>query len=255
MMGVVKLAQKLLAGLGMVIVLLGMSACATEPKPPQTNHTPNWAKTGRNGNANTAVCNTAVLQVSNETAYRDVNGTWWVIGQVSNQTSEDVKIVTLCISVEDGTNKQTQTWLMETSVRSGETVPFRAVVQNKDIALGSKVSVTAHPEVRVDGRAIAAYREFTVSALTAEKINDHRLQFHGTLRNTGNQKVRDVRVVVALYDAEERLVGVADGKVNVLGPLEPGAKVAFTATTSKAVGEFSRAEPLVEGNAVSPDEE
>ena len=193
--------------------------------------------------------------------YQDTGGHWWIIGQVRNRSYEDVQVASLCITVEEPGKQDTSIWFLDTSVRSGEAVPFRALIQNKLISRNSTFKFSARPEDhRVDGNGnksspkadrLNSYRHFATSQITSSPLDNSRLRFAGTIKNTGDQPTENIRIVIAIYDSKDALIGVADGKPAELGALAPGEEAGFTATASRLFGEMARYEILVEGNLVS----
>ena len=202
-----------------------------------------------------------MLEVGGVISYQDVSGAWWIIGQVRNRSYEDVQIASLCIVIEEPGKKDLAHWFLDTSVRSGEAVPFRALIQNKLISQNSTFRFSARPEDhRVDdanakAERLVGYRQFATHDVILSKLNDGRLHFAGKIKNTGDQPARNVRVLISLYDDKNNLISVADGKPFSLTPLMPGEEVDFTATASRLFGEVVRTEILIEGNPSGADEQ
>jgi hypothetical protein len=205
-------------------------------------------------------CGASLLEVGSVLSYQDPSGAWWVIGQVRNRSYEDVQVASLCIVIEEPGKKDLAYWFLDTSVRSGEAVPFRALIQNKLISRNSTFRFSARPEdYRVEAgvpksERLVGYRQFTTSQVEQSALEDGRLRFTGTIKNSGDQPARNVRVLIALYDDKDHLIGVADGKPFSLTPLMPNDEVAFTALASRVFGEVARYEILVEGNPAGADE-
>ena len=240
------------------IALLLCVACASEPSQPETS-SPQPAAAASNTD-----CGASLLEVGGVISYQDVSGAWWIIGQVRNRSYEDVQIASLCIVIEEPGKKDLAHWFLDTSVRSGEAVPFRALIQNKLISRNSTFRFSARPEDhRVDGvgganvkaERLVGYRQFATRDVVPSKLNDGRLHFAGKIKNIGDQPTRNVRVLISLYDDKNNLIGVADGKPFSLTPLMPGEETDFTATASRLFGEVARTEILVEGNPSGADEQ
>ncbi len=238
--------------------MLLCGACASTPDQPQAS-SPQTAATPAPASSND--CGTSLLEVGGVISYQDVSGAWWIIGQVRNRSYEDVQIASLCIVIEEPGKKDLAYWFLDTSVRSGEAVPFRALIQNKLISRNSTFRFSARPEDhRVEsgdlkGDRILGYRQFATHDVAQSKLDDGRRRFTGKIKNTGDQPARNVRVLIALYDDKDRLIGVADGKPFSLTPLMPGDEVDFTAIASRLFGEVARYEILVEGNPSGADEQ
>ncbi len=232
-------------------------ACATDPGQPEATSPQPAAQVAP---ASSTECGASLLEVGGVISYQDISGAWWIIGQVRNRSYEDVQIASLCIVIEEPGKKDLAYWFLDTSVRSGEAVPFRALIQNKLISRNSTFRFSARPEDhRVDdtaakGDRILGYRLFSTSDVAQSKLEDGRLRFTGKLKNTGDQPTRNVRVLIALYDDKDRLIGVADGKPFSLVPLMPGDELDFTAIASRLFGEVARYEILIEGNPSGADE-
>lgn len=232
------------------------AGCATTSSQPDTQSPPPAAASS----ASADDCGTSLLEVGSVSTYQDANGAWWIIGQVRNRSYEDVQIASLCIVIEEPGKKDLAHWFLDTSVRSGEVVPFRAIIQNKLISSNSTFRLGARVEDhRIDGgeprtERLVGYRQLATSDITQSTLDDGRLRFTGRIKNTGDQPARNVRVLIALYNDKGNLIGVADGKPFSLTPLMPGDDVEFTAIASRLFGEVARYEILVEGNPSGADD-
>ena len=75
-----------------------------------------------------------------------------------------------------------------------------------------------------------------------------------SLTNTGKISANNIRVVIAIFDKANQLIGVADGSVPELVEVEslkPGAEVGFTASTSYLTGKMERYEvAIIEGRSI-----
>ena len=136
--------------------------------------------------------------------------------------------------------------MLDTSIQSGESVPFRGVMQDKSIPADAQIQVAA----QIDERLISSntsYREFS-SDVTVTPEGAEKMHFSGTLHNTGRQPASNIRIVIGIYDEDERLIGVATGQISSLGALNPGEETIFTANAGKLLGHYATYKILIEGD-------
>jgi hypothetical protein len=228
------------------LATLLLAACAS---PLQTPETLASNQPSSLANESAVNCGSNSLPVLNQQIYQDVAGIWWMFGQVQNTTYQDVSLTRLCITYGHNGSVQVREWMLDTSMQSGETVPFRALLQDPSILANAHIVVTAQIDERVSGRA-TSYREFSQSDISVTPQNAHQMQFGGTIRNSGQSATRDVRIVVSIYDDANRLIGVADGRISSLGALNPGEETIFMANASQLFGTMARYTILVEGDVI-----
>lgn|GEM_PF-6150624 len=79
---------------------------------------------------------------------------------MQNSTYENIPLDTfrLCITFMKNGIPQIQEWMLDTSIQSGESVPFQAVMQDKSIPADAQIRVTAQIDERVISSNIS-YRE------------------------------------------------------------------------------------------------
>ena len=202
-------------------------------------------------------CTGELLKVQNVSPYQDGNNHWWLIGQVSNQLAEDVPFATLCIQMEEPGQDNTEVWLMDTTVRTNETAPFRALINSPHVSNKTRFKVTAHavdPNMTLNvNNDLLSYREIKHSDIQVQQ-GQGGLQFTGKLTNIGKASANNIRIIIAIFDKANQLIGVADGNAPALSdvePLDPGAAVDFTASTSHINGKMERYEiAIVEGRSI-----
>lgn len=197
------------------------------------------------------------LTVVGMTPYQDPSGRWWLIGQVSNPGAEDVAFARLCISMEEPGQRVNEDWLLDTTIRSGETAPFRALISSPNVSAKTHFSVHAIASDRSMSNSLDnnqfGYRNFKYDHVQPI-LNNGGIQFTGKITNVGRFNVNNIRVVIAIFDKSNRLVGVADGNVPGMvevDPLKPGSEVEFTASTSYLSGPMDHYEiAIVEGRSI-----
>lgn len=231
--------KRVAIALATMVMLAACSEPVSTPQPP-TAEPPVLTS------LSDADCGASPLPVQTQKAYQDADGFWWVFGQVQNSTYQDVPLARLCIKFNQNGQPQVREWLLDTSMQSGEVVPFRAVLQDKSIPADAQIVVTAQIDERMLGRS-NSYRHFDTS-VTLTPQNADKMQFSGTIRNEGNQAASDIRIVIAIYDSANSLIGVANGRVSSLGALNPGEETIFTANASKLFGTMDHYKVLVEGD-------
>jgi len=228
-----------------------LAACSEPAQTPQPQTLLPVPEASALASFNESDCGSSPLPVQTQQAYQDADGFWWVFGQVQNSTYQDVSLARLCIKYEQNGVPQVREWLLDTSMQSGELVPFRAVLQDKSIPADAHIIVTAQVDERVSDLA-TSYREFS-SEITPTPQNADKMQFSGTIRNIGQQAAGDIRIVVAIYDDANQLIGVANGRISSLGALNPGEETIFTANASKLFGNMASYKVLVEGDLMDTD--
>lgn len=204
-----------------------------------------------------AECTQESITVMTVAPYQDNNNRWWMIGQVQNTLTEDMSFTSLCIHMESPSQDEYEVWLLDTTVRASEIAPFRALINSPHVSNKTRFKVTAHaadPSITMNvGSDALGYREMKSSGVQVTQ-GQAGLQFNGKLTNTGKISANNIRVVIAIFDKANQLIGVADGSVPELVEVEslkPGAEVGFTASTSYLTGKMERYEvAIIEGRSI-----
>ena len=254
-----KLARKVITFLFIASTALLQVACHASDDAVSSANAPLIASASTSITPdNTPVeCAGESLMVQNISPYRDGNNHWWLIGQVQNFMTEDVPFATLCIQMEEPGQSSTEPWLLDTTLRAGETAPFRALINSRHVSNKTRFKVTAHaadPGMTLNINSdLLSYREIRHSDIQVRPAQEG-LQFTGQLTNVGKVSANNIRVIIAIFDKSNRLIGVADGNAPTLSdvdPLKPGAAVEFTASTSHINGQMERYEiAIIEGRSI-----
>ena len=211
------------------LVTAGISSCAQTPV------------TGEVGETTTTVvaqtiCSNPDLQIDSTATYFDGAGKMWVVGELLNTSDSDVLLPRICINVRADSGERTeQRYAGPILLKATERVGFHAVIDNPPTGGKVNVSFTADGQWADMNASFArtVYREFDVNASASlEQPDSNVARVTGVLTNTGSLAVTNIFVSVALYNAQNELVGVGEGKVTNIEALAPGDALQFAVTSS-----------------------
>jgi hypothetical protein len=172
-------------------------------------------------------------------AWVDRNGGFVIVGQVVNNAAEAVEFVRLNASLFDEQNNlmlEQDDFVSSDLIPPGEYAPFSIVFSD------GLPSGTARYLLEVSGR----YADFTAQtfygpenfALTSEADFDENgaLLVSGQVRNEGNLSASLVKVIVTIFDAQQRVVATDTTLVDTQ-PLAPGETSTFSVRFFELGGE------------------
>jgi hypothetical protein len=230
------------------LITLALGACSVSPamlpRAPRLI-TPRVSSTGE--------CNSSEIKLTQAQLYSDRNNRWSLIASATNMRVDDYELVQVCITVQSkGNEKQhEETQFAGISVRGYETVPLRLLL-NSNLDQIEHVTVAARPVAKVAAdveqlRAARNRRRFVFSLARMEGDVYSPITVAGVLRNNEPQPMVNVRLVIGLYDANDKLIGVADGLAADIAPLAPRSVAPFTATSNMLLAPVARIDVVIEG--------
>jgi hypothetical protein len=203
--------------------------------------------------SNTGECNGSEIKINQAQLYSDQNNRWSLIAEATNMRVDDYELVQVCITVQSkGSNKFVEEkQFAGISLRSYETAPFRLLLSS-NLDQAERVTVAAKPMAKVPAdveqlRVARNRRDFVYSIAGMEGYLYSPVRVVGRLRNNEPQPMMNVRLVIGLYGADNKLIGVADGLAADIAPIAPGNVAGFTATTNMLLAPIVSATVLIEG--------
>lgn len=223
-----------------VSLVLLLAACSAAPR----RLTPRVDDTGP--------CAGSEIQLKQAQLYSDGNGRWSLIAEATNMRVDNFEIVMVCITVnqKDGSQVSEQQ-LIGAGLRSYETLPFRLLLKG-NLDQAERVTVAAQPFEREPASSLPASapvrrRNFVYSIVQMPETVYAPVSIAGQLRNNEPQPMRNVRLIIGLYDRSGNLIGVADGMAADVAPIAPGGVVPFTATTNLLLAPIAAMRVVIEG--------
>lgn len=229
-------------------VALVLSACSFSPallaRVPRTI-TPQIGNTGE--------CSGSEIKIEQAQLYSDHNQRWSLIAEATNMRVDDYEIVQVCITLQNkGSDKPIEeTQYIGAGLRGYETAPFR-VLLNSNLDQAERVTVAVMPASVApanleQSRIMRSRRNFVYSIAGINGNVFAPMRVVGRLRSRELQAMTNVRLIIGMYDRDGKLIGVANGRVDDLAPLEPGAVAPFTATSNMLLAPIASTVVLIEG--------
>lgn len=171
-----------------------------------------------------------VVGFANLNAWADRNGGFVIVGQVVDNADQALEFVRITARLYDAENRlmaEQDDFVSSDMVLPGEFAPF-SIVFSDGLPPGT---------IRYDLDASARYADFTAQAFygpgnfalsSQAEFNDSGfLVIGGQVRNEGNLTANLVKVIVTVFDEEQRVIGTDTTLVNVQR-LAPGEASAFS---------------------------
>jgi hypothetical protein len=204
-------------------------------------------------------CANHTLAISNRTNYTDRQGRLWMIGNLTNTSNEDVLLARVCVTYNtDSTTRIEEHYAGPVVLRSQEQVPFRVMLDDLPAAGQNNIRLSADAQpVRENPEMLqSVYRELLVGEVTPGiRSGTGTIEVRGVVSNTGDLPARSVYVFVGLYNADNILVGVAEGNITGLETIKPGERRPFTLLTNRIVSPVTglHALTVVEGQWITDE--
>ena len=187
--------------------------------------------------ATSILCDNAEMRVASSVSYTDDAGKMWVVGELINTSQADMLLPRICINIRSASGERTeQRFAGPILIKASERIGFWALIENAPTGGNVNVSFTADAEpvyTRADfARTVS--RDFDVTASAALAQHEGKIALvTGIVTNTGPSPVTNVFVSVGLYNEQDVLVGVGEGKVTGLEALDPGGSIHFAMASSR----------------------
>lgn len=175
------------------------------------------------------------LQVTQLQSYQTPVGSLWLLGEVENLgdlPAEQIQVQVTLLDDQGQSLASPQSWLALPIVPAGAVVPFALLVVEPP-------ETFTFPEVVLSGGVTvndlgSRYLMLEVSEPRVEK-NEGGFLVKGVLHNVGDQSAHEFMLVASLYDAEGRMSGFAQQRLDT--KLAPGENTSFTIDTAPPGGE------------------
>jgi len=230
---------------------LATSSCESTPNGPAATPTAQAAASLR--------CASHTLAISDRINYTDRQGRLWMIGNLTNTSGEDLLLARICIAYNtESTTRTEEHYAGLLVLRSQEQTPFRIMLEGLPADGHNTILLSADAQPARDNPEMlqSVYRDLQVSDITTGiRAGTGAIEVRGVITNTGQQATGSVYVSVGLYNANNALVGVAEGNITGLETIEPGESRPFTILTNRIVSPVTdlRAQAIAEGRAITDD--
>ncbi|MBN1285576.1 MAG: hypothetical protein JXB47_09270 [Anaerolineae bacterium] len=214
-----------------VFLLAGMSKAVLDAPgaPPEVPAAYPTAVDTREAPRSTFVLKPAVALLQHG-YYINSLGTPVILGEVENTGNVDLDKVEIIVMLYDGERflGSDNGFSFAEIVQVGERALFRAHFSDPP-ETWDRYEIQVQAEPASDYLKQRLYDGLTITEINVERRDSKWVAF-GKVKNTGSRPMRIVQVVVGLYDAGDRLLGIADGYVD-LDRLAPGVTSTFTVDT------------------------
>lgn len=197
-----------------------------------------------------AAINPAELAVVNTSLWRDAAGLTHYMGEVYNASSSDITSVQVrvafCNNVGAVIAEAVQPTALE-RVKQGGSSPFSIVLED----MPADVTVcSAQPSAEP-----AQMNPFYISDLelnTSAGFADRQLVVQGQVTNRNLLPIHNIQIIVAIYNAQNQIIGLATFEAGGEARLEPGQSLPFQVVFSELGGEADHFMTVGQATAIRP---